>query len=726
MKYINRLIGAWIVLTILIFGTAHAQVYPYFPPPGMTYGPTTGLELGTPTGGLKGAGTLNAAGLYINGTAVGTSSAVGANPSATLGLSVINGSATTFLRSDGSPALSQAIAPVWTGTHMFNGGIINSVATGGINLGQSGGEPVFRLVDTTGATNTKAWQISTGASGATLSFQVVSDDWSTTFKNYFTVTRSGTTLSNLSYGNATDNNTYSFLGTGTATFNGAIKSTFGSGAALVVSTPAATTANIFQTTQSGQTSWEMFNTASTNNLSVWNSVNGTTLTFGNDTGITTNGQTDEGAGTFNAAGLYAAGSLVPSIASSPTLTGTWTFSPGTGNGIIVNESGSTSYAIKVNGSATAGTSKGVWIAAGTNASDNALQITSQSGTSYLNVVGDGGTVVGSATGGDQGLGTLNAAGLYVNGVAVATGAGSGANPTSLVSTSVINGTATTFMRSDAAPAINQSISPIMTGSWVFNPSSSSATPVTIDAPATSGYPLKIVNNSTNYSQSISFTNGTSTAGFGFNAGTASPFNISSNGGVQFLNTGTTTSVTIEGVNSAPAATISGESGTSGVSQGLLLTGGSTSADYALLIDNYQQSVQYAKLFGDGGMTFGPSGTADEGAGTVNASSGIYIGAHQLLKIASGLIGGTASCSVTGSLPSGAIASCVRNSAGNYTLTFGTGFFSTATNCTLTPTSASQPITLLVTNSATTAQFISETLAGTATDTPGISIMCTGL
>jgi hypothetical protein len=40
-----------------------------------------------------------------------------ANPSATIGLSANNGSASTFMRSDASPALGVAIAPTWTGLH---------------------------------------------------------------------------------------------------------------------------------------------------------------------------------------------------------------------------------------------------------------------------------------------------------------------------------------------------------------------------------------------------------------------------------------------------------------------------------------------------------------------------------------------------------------------------------------------------------------------------------
>lgn len=45
-----------------------------------------------------------------------------ANPSASIGLTANNGSATTAMRSDATPALSQAIAPTWTGLHTFNPG----------------------------------------------------------------------------------------------------------------------------------------------------------------------------------------------------------------------------------------------------------------------------------------------------------------------------------------------------------------------------------------------------------------------------------------------------------------------------------------------------------------------------------------------------------------------------------------------------------------------------
>jgi Protein of unknown function (DUF1565) len=51
-----------------------------------------------------------------------TTSAIPAanNPTGTLGLSAVNGSASTFMRSDAAPLLSQGIAPTWTGSHTFN------------------------------------------------------------------------------------------------------------------------------------------------------------------------------------------------------------------------------------------------------------------------------------------------------------------------------------------------------------------------------------------------------------------------------------------------------------------------------------------------------------------------------------------------------------------------------------------------------------------------------
>jgi hypothetical protein len=56
----------------------------------------------------------------IQGPPGASGSGAPANPTAEVGLAAVNGVAVTFTRSDGAPALSQAIAPTWTGKHIFN------------------------------------------------------------------------------------------------------------------------------------------------------------------------------------------------------------------------------------------------------------------------------------------------------------------------------------------------------------------------------------------------------------------------------------------------------------------------------------------------------------------------------------------------------------------------------------------------------------------------------
>lgn len=60
-------------------------------------------------------------------SAIRTTLEIVANPTGTIGLSAVNGTANTALRSDGAPALSQAIAPTWTALHTFTtmaGGVL--------------------------------------------------------------------------------------------------------------------------------------------------------------------------------------------------------------------------------------------------------------------------------------------------------------------------------------------------------------------------------------------------------------------------------------------------------------------------------------------------------------------------------------------------------------------------------------------------------------------------
>lgn len=66
-----------------------------------------------------GSFTVNAEGL-ITAASNGSAPAAAANPTGIIGLTAVNGVATTYPRSDSAPALSQAIVPTWTGLHTWN------------------------------------------------------------------------------------------------------------------------------------------------------------------------------------------------------------------------------------------------------------------------------------------------------------------------------------------------------------------------------------------------------------------------------------------------------------------------------------------------------------------------------------------------------------------------------------------------------------------------------
>lgn len=91
--------------------------------------------VGVPTGGTPNQVLQkNTTTDYDTSWVTPTAAAAGANPTAATALTAVNGAATTFMRSDASPALSQAIIPTWTGLHTFSGG-----ATTGANATLQGG-----------------------------------------------------------------------------------------------------------------------------------------------------------------------------------------------------------------------------------------------------------------------------------------------------------------------------------------------------------------------------------------------------------------------------------------------------------------------------------------------------------------------------------------------------------------------------------------------------------
>jgi hypothetical protein len=142
-----------------------------------------------------------------------------ANPTGTIGLTAVNGSATTLLRSDGAPALSQAIAPTWTGLHLFTGytGSSPSIAASGVFLGNlssasSGTYPTDVFVAHGSTTNNRVWRSYVDETAGTAAvWQCMNDAFSTPGDIGFTLTRSANAITEIDYG--TGNTIHKFGGT---------------------------------------------------------------------------------------------------------------------------------------------------------------------------------------------------------------------------------------------------------------------------------------------------------------------------------------------------------------------------------------------------------------------------------------------------------------------------------------------------------------------------------
>lgn len=290
--------------------------------------------------------------------------------------------------------------------------------------------------------------------------------------------------------------------------------------------------------------------------------------------------------------------------------------PSSGVGLLVNGVAS-AFAMEITAPNTAGVSRGLEVLAGTNASDFSVVINNAANTTnYLIVYGDGGVQLGAATGGDKGLGTLNATGLFVNNVPVLTGAGF---------VTSIAGTANQIATSASTGAVTLSLPPN----------------IVLPTPA-GGISLSVPSTASNFALALSSTTGAAgILGLGWSVGIAGsqwnivtqstdPLTIGTGGTVGLtLATNSNTRITISGAGavsiSAPstgslnalsvagangggfAATLSGSSTTSN-SNGLSINAGTNSSDLAFQIFNQGFSAQFLKLFGDGHGNLGPSST----------------------------------------------------------------------------------------------------------------------
>lgn len=103
------------------------------------------------------------------------------------------------------------------------------------------------------------------------------------------------------------------------------------------------------------------------------------------------------------------------VAAKVTNSGNATFSAFTTAGTVGN------FNVNVAAPTTASNSFGLLVSAGTNSADKAFQINNAANSiAFAVMAGDGGLILGTPTGGNQGLGTVNAKGVFIDGVAVST------------------------------------------------------------------------------------------------------------------------------------------------------------------------------------------------------------------------------------------------------------------------------------------------------------------
>ena len=170
------------------------------------------------------AGNITTTALCLQQTGTGSASAApqwgacggggvsGANPTGTIGLTAVNGSSPNFTRSDGTAPLSQAIVPTWTGLHTFSAGLSCTICTSTTYFLSSATNPEHYWQQTGAGTNLGWWAV--GVASGVWSLSTVTDAQAAG-QNAMTVTRGTTTnITNISFGNATNNPTYTFLGTG--------------------------------------------------------------------------------------------------------------------------------------------------------------------------------------------------------------------------------------------------------------------------------------------------------------------------------------------------------------------------------------------------------------------------------------------------------------------------------------------------------------------------------
>lgn len=177
-------------------------------------------------GGVLGFGTVSLAAVNF------------ANPTASVGLTAVNGTALTAMRSDGAPALDVSISPTWSGTHTWsnpllvpngtaalpsvafasdpdtgpyrNGANAYSIAVGGVEairvtsvrMYVYGNSPGFAIVETDQASGERNW--ATSAAGKVFSINATDDNDGTLRSILAAVRGTGSAITTIAFGSSQD------------------------------------------------------------------------------------------------------------------------------------------------------------------------------------------------------------------------------------------------------------------------------------------------------------------------------------------------------------------------------------------------------------------------------------------------------------------------------------------------------------------------------------------
>jgi hypothetical protein len=178
-----------------------------------------------------------------------------ANPTGTIGLTAVNGSATTAPRSDSAPALSQAITPTWSDAHVFSRAFSLGNAP---PISVSSGLPLIEIDESDASANNRRWWID--ATGGVFQMQTGSDDRNSG-ATFLSATRSGITVTRVTL--ATESTLAFVVGTVNTSATGiANVRRAASGVALTVNNTAAVnpTMVVHNEATSGDNSFILFNT----------------------------------------------------------------------------------------------------------------------------------------------------------------------------------------------------------------------------------------------------------------------------------------------------------------------------------------------------------------------------------------------------------------------------------------------------------------------------------